>query len=129
MTELDKLKLIESAFDKALKQVWYARKIIRTIESDYNTIYPEGLDKFVSQLTNYYAEYTRKVNTAIREKIDNEKPCEKGKECPYCLTFEDYPDMYCTYPIRIENVTDETSMEDVRDVDKEDCVLVKKGGQ
>ncbi len=70
MTELDKLKLIEQCFDKALHEVWFARKIIHTIESDYNTIYPEGLDKFVSQLSNYANEYTRKVNSLIRKAIE-----------------------------------------------------------
>lgn len=78
MTELDKLKLIESAFDKALHEVWYARKIIRTIESDYNTIYPEGLDKFVSQLTNYASDYTSKVNRLIRKAIEDNEVVKKG---------------------------------------------------
>lgn len=70
MTELDKLKLIESAFDKALHEVCYARKIIRTINDDYNTIYPEGLDKFVSQLSNYARDYTSQVNRLIRKAIE-----------------------------------------------------------
>lgn len=78
MTELDKLKLIESAFDKALHEVWYARKIIRTIESDYNTIYPEGLDRFVSQLTNYVRDYTSQVNRSIRKAIEDNEVVKKG---------------------------------------------------
>ena len=78
MTELDKLKLIESAFDKALHEVWYARKIIRTIDSDYNTIYPEGLDRFVSQLTNYVRDYTSQVNRLIRKAIKDNEVVKKG---------------------------------------------------
>lgn len=78
MTELEKLKLIESAFDKALEQVWFARKIIRTIDDDYNTIYPEGLDKFVSQLSNYARDYTSKVNRLIRNAIEDNEVVKKG---------------------------------------------------
>lgn len=73
MTELDKLKLIEQCFDKALQEVWNARKIIRTIKGDYNTIYPEGLDRFVSQLSNYARDYTSQVNRLIRKAIEDNK--------------------------------------------------------
>lgn len=73
MTELEKLKLIESAFMKALDEVWFARKVIRTIDKDYNTIYPEGLDRFVSQLNNYAIEYTSKVNRMLRKAIEGKE--------------------------------------------------------
>lgn len=79
MTELDKLKIIEKCFERALEEIWTARKIIRTIEDDYNTIYPEGLDKFVSQLGNYYRDYKSEVNTLIRKMVDN-KVVKKGGE-------------------------------------------------
>lgn len=80
MDELKKWKLIEKSFEKALDEVYKARELIYTIDDDYNTIYPRGLDKFVTQLENYLSWYEGKVNRVIREEYESELVKKGGTE-------------------------------------------------
>ena len=80
MDNFEKWKIIEESLNKALEEVYTARVLIHTIENDYNTIYPRGLDKFISQLENYVSWYERKMNHAIREKYESEVVKKGGTE-------------------------------------------------
>lgn len=72
MDNFEKWKKIEESFLNALEEVYNAQNLIYTIEDDYNTIYPRGLNKFVTQLENYVSYYENKVNRVVREKYETE---------------------------------------------------------
>ena len=72
MEELEKLKKIEKSFKRAYEEVCDAMDIIDTVEGDFNRIYPRGMEKFLSQLRNYYSYYNSKVNHYVRESVDEE---------------------------------------------------------
>ena len=76
--ELDKLKRIEKCFEDAYYSVMHARGLMRLLEEDYNST-SEGFTHFVSQLRNYYMEYSRRVNTLYRNIAERyEEVVKKG---------------------------------------------------
>ena len=77
MEELEKLKRIEKALEDAYYSVKYAREVMERLDHDYNAT-SEGFTKFVSQLRNYYAEYSSRVNTLYRQIAEQREVVKKG---------------------------------------------------